>query len=379
MTSRARIFTYVALLQVVGALLLAPKPLVKEKEVSTKELPVVVANASDNTTKEAPVVSTAANVTTKEAGWTFPGWYNAYTQGRGIWKWSNAIDAYQRHLAAFVGQPIGVAEVGVQSGGSLTMWHSVLGAQCHLYGLDINPESTKFQSPSTTIVIGDQENAAMWRNFFATIVKTPVSIMIDDGGHTPGQMLVTLQETYPKLTPSGVIAIEDIHGLHYVDSFFSPAAEFLGAQAKQSKLSSVHVYPFQLVASREHAPAIPFPGPSKTVDSLKAIWDAVPNNPGGHIIFQNPGAIPFLNAAFMKEIFAHFGSLHAGSWTSIPDGCHATAAPVCTVRVTNTHMQSVIVGVHIYADRLVVDVAANPPVIEAVRHGTQWVTSYVER
>eukprot|EP00929_Paragymnodinium_shiwhaense_P077641 TRINITY_DN3_c0_g2_i1.p1 TRINITY_DN3_c0_g2~~TRINITY_DN3_c0_g2_i1.p1 ORF type:complete len:376 (+),score=49.97 TRINITY_DN3_c0_g2_i1:83-1210(+) len=370
-----RVALCLAFLPVASALLLAAPQKQAQANNSAANITAASSPSSDVTT-----VATASTKAGKDGrGWTFAGWYNAYAQGRGIWKWSNALDAYQRHFAAFVGKPIHLAEVGVQSGGSITMWKSVLGAQCHVYGLDINPESLKFQDPTTTIVIGDQENPQMWKNFYANTVKSPLTILVDDGGHTPGQMLVTLQQTFPMLTPDGTIAIEDIHGVHYVNSFFTPAADFLAVQATQGKLSSVHVYPFLLVASREQAPATPLPGASKLANSLSNIWDIVPHHPGGHIIFPNPGTMPFLGAAFMKQIFAHFGNLHGGSWTSTPKGCQSTAAAVCTVQVTNTPMQATIVGVHIYSDRLVVDVAGDPPVIAAVRRGTEWVTSSVER
>merc|ERR1719456_1144920 len=61
---------------------------------------------------------------------TFPGYYYSHQTGRGIWKWSNSLDAYQKHFAPLTGQPLALAEIGVQSGGSIEMWHAVLGAQC---------------------------------------------------------------------------------------------------------------------------------------------------------------------------------------------------------------------------------------------------------
>lgn len=358
------------LLQVAGALLLVSK---------TSPKPLKLNDTAAGHEHNASVSLANFSKAVKSTGWTFPDWYNAYSTGRGIWKWSNAIDAYQKHLAGFIGLPIHMGEVGVQSGGSLIMWHSVIGAQCHVYGLDINPASMKFQDATTTIVIGDQEDPAMWHQFFASTVKVPLSILIDDGGHTPGQMFVTLREVFPQLTVNGVIAIEDIHGLHYVDSFFRPAAGFLATQNDAGKLSSVHVYPFLLVASREQAPQLPLVGKNEVVKKFGDIWPAITRNPGGHVTFPNPSPVAFFNRQFMEEVFAYFGNLHGGSWTSVPEGCHSTAAAVCSVTVGNTPMQSAVTGVHIYSDRLVVDVATSPPVIAAVRHGTEWLKSSVER
>ena len=42
--------------------------------------------------------------------------------------------AYQAHFAAWADHPLKLVEIGVQSGGSLDMWHSCLGPECHVYG-----------------------------------------------------------------------------------------------------------------------------------------------------------------------------------------------------------------------------------------------------
>eukprot|EP00929_Paragymnodinium_shiwhaense_P077638 TRINITY_DN3_c0_g1_i1.p1 TRINITY_DN3_c0_g1~~TRINITY_DN3_c0_g1_i1.p1 ORF type:complete len:382 (+),score=40.47 TRINITY_DN3_c0_g1_i1:92-1237(+) len=347
-----------------------------------------VNNTASDVTRDAPTSLGAVrndnrSVDNSTKGWTFGGWYNAYAQGRGIWKWSNAIAAYQPQLGRFIGLPIHMAEIGVQSGGSLTMWHSVIGAQCHVYGLDINPESLQFKDASTTIVIGDQEDPKMWQNFFTNTVKSPLSILVDDGGHEPNQMFVTLREVFPKLTADGVIAIEDIHispysSAAYSNGWFNPAAIFLANQAQQGKLTSVHLYPFLLIATREQAPRLPMQGgKSEVVPSMAAIWEALARVPGGQVIYKNPSpGASFLNTpALMQQVFKQYESLHGGGWTSVPQGCHQTAAAVCSLTVTNTPAQNRVAGIHIYSDMVVVDVPATPPVIAAIRHGTEWITS----
>merc|ERR1719159_1413126 len=98
---------------------------------------------------------------------TFPGFYNSHTTGRGIWKWSNSLDVYQRHFAPMAGQAgLSLGEVGVQSGGSILMWKAVLGAQLKVYGFDINPNCKQFADATTTITIGDQGDVKMWESFF---------------------------------------------------------------------------------------------------------------------------------------------------------------------------------------------------------------------
>jgi len=307
---------------------------------------------------------------------SFQAFYNSYSAGPGIWKWANALAVYDRFLVPMSTMPLKLAEVGVQSGGSIAMWKAVLGPSCRVYGIDINPAVSKFADAVTTITIGDQADAAMWGNFFATQSAGPIDVMIDDGGHEPHQMLVTLTSVFDNLTPGGVIAIEDIHGESYVESFFVPSARFLAAKASWGQLSSVHVFPYMLVAKRagnDYRAPLAFGGTYEVVREFAELWAAIPRHWGGHVILENPGWGPFLTEQGLGNFFRVFGELHHSVWSDSPAGCQHTAAAVCTVRVSNARMQDIITGVHIFPTRLVVEVAGGPVVLEAVRHGTEWL------
>jgi len=311
-------------------------------------------------------------------GTTFRQFYDSYTLPRGIWKWSNALDAYQRHFAGLAGGPVALAEVGVQSGGSLLMWKSLLGPQCHVYGIDINPATTQFQDATTTITIGDQADVKMWQNFFSMTVKKNIDILVDDGGHEPHQMLVTLLQAFEHTNPNGVVAIEDIHGEHYVDSFFVPVANYLAGQAVWNTVDSVHVYPFLLVVQRAsngmpQKNAVQFSGSSATVSEFAALWAEIPKHPGGHVILENAGWGPFFTAQGLSNFFKVFAPLHGSSWYDTPTGCATTSASVCTNTVRPNHMQALVTGIHVYPTRLVVEVAAGPVSIQAVRRGSEWL------
>lgn len=322
--------------------------------------------------------SLAQNATSVQvAPATFEGFYNSHTKGRGIWKWGNALVAYQRHFgSAWAGHPVKFAEVGVQSGGSILMWQAVLGQQCHVYGIDINTACGKFADPTTTITIGDQADVAMWTKFF-TETTPNLDVLVDDGGHTPTQMLVTLQQVFPRTNPGGFVAIEDIHGTHYVNSFFHPAATFLGQQSAQGLLKAVHVYPFLLVAEKGGTSSLPASdlalAPAATVNSFEALWSALPANVGKSVAVVNPGWGSLLTEVNLKGIFSQFGSLHAYESKDTPPGCATTPVAVCTMTVVNSQGQNSITGVHVFSDRLIVEVAATPPVIHAVRKGTEWL------
>jgi len=306
----------------------------------------------------------------------FQQWYTAHNAGRGIWKWGNALDAYQRHFQSMVGHPVSVSEVGVQSGGSILMWKAVLGQQIKFFGLDINPGCNKFKDPTTSITIGDQADPNMWKNFYATVTPT-LDILVDDGGHTPEQMLVTLQETFPHLNPGGFVAIEDIHGRHYVQSFFTPAAQSISAWNVAGQVESVHVYPFLLVARKAGgtAPALDLPPVFKTVNDFPSFYAILDSSAGQYIAIENPSWGSFLSSATLGNIFTELAPLHDYALTDQPPGCATKPGDTlgCTNFITNSNYQAKVIGVHIFANRMVMEVAAKPVVISAVRKGTEWL------
>lgn len=320
-----------------------------------------------------------ANASKGVAGATFVDFYANHVQGRGMWKWNNALAAYNRHFGPLAGHQVDIGEVGVQSGGSMLMWQSVFGEACHVYGIDINPQCLMFQDAKTTITIGNQGDPKMWDGFFTHTCQS-LDVLIDDGGHEPDQMLVTLTQVFPRLSPGGFITIEDVHGQHYVQSFFAPAASYLAQEYAKGQVASVHVYPFVLLVHKAGRSTkfpnadLAFAGSSVTVDSFEQLWAHVPMQKGGTVILENAGWGPFITQQGLINFFTYFGSLHDSKWTDIPAGCAHTAAAVCTNQVTNSPMQSLITGVHIYPTYLVVEVAAAEPSIQAVRRGTEFLT-----
>jgi len=322
--------------------------------------------------------ATAAGNASK-SGWSFETWYQAHSWGRGIWKWNNALAAYQRHFSCYIGQPVTIAEVGVQSGGSILMWHDVLGAQSVVYGLDINPATLRFAEQGRTVIaLGDQGDPGMWRHFYGSTVAS-LDILVDDGGHEPHQMLVTLQETFPHINPGGFVSIEDIHGPEqYIHTFFTPAAQYLGVEAKAGNLDSVHVYPFVMIVQRAGGPSshqIQFAGQEVQVSEFQHIWDAIATHQhwGNHIVLRNPTWGSLLTGQGLTNFFTYFQELHRWNWYDTPHGCSVTAAAVCTNQVQNCNVQAQVTGIHIYNDRLVVEVPSIPVNIQAVRRGTEWI------
>jgi len=305
---------------------------------------------------------------------TFPGYYYNHQTGRGIWKWSNSLDAYQKHFAPRAGQPLNLAEIGVQSGGSIEMWHAVLGAQCHVYGLDINPACNQFADATTTITIGDQGDNKMWDNFYTNVLAGKgLDILIDDGGHQAHQMGITLHRAFPHMNPGGFIAVEDIHGRHYTQSFFYPAAQSISSWHAKGEVEWVSVLPFELILKKAGGTASPVPPISATVSDFPQLWPALNLYPGKFIAIENAAWGSFLSEATMKAIFDQLAPMHDSQMVSNPAGCATTADPVCTNAVQNSESQAKMISVTIYPTRAIVEVASAPPTIQAVRRGTQWI------
>lgn len=85
-----------------------------------------------------------------------------HAYGRGICKWHHYFEVYHRHLARVTQRPVHVVEVGVLGGDSLDMWAHYFDAQCHVYGIDVRPESKQYERDHIHIFIGDQQDRRFW-------------------------------------------------------------------------------------------------------------------------------------------------------------------------------------------------------------------------
>ncbi len=119
------------------------------------------------------------------------------------------FDIYDRHFSRFRGQKIIILEIGVFQGGSLQMWKDYFGEKAIIYGVDIDPRCKQFEEDNIHIFIGSQSD----RNFLRDICKTipPIDILIDDGGHTMKQQIVSFEELFSHVKDNGVYLCEDIH------------------------------------------------------------------------------------------------------------------------------------------------------------------------
>ena len=89
----------------------------------------------------------------------------------------------------FRGKKITFVEIGVLSGGSLFMWKDYFGKDARIIGVELNPDAKKFEKEGFEIFIGNQSDENFWKDFFDKVGE--VDIVLDDGGHTNFQQIVT--------------------------------------------------------------------------------------------------------------------------------------------------------------------------------------------
>lgn len=123
-------------------------------------------------------------------------------------KYSSFFASYEHLFSEKVGKKITFVEIGVLSGGSLFMWRDYFGPQARIIGVDLNPEAKKWEKDGFEIFIGDQSDEKFWGDFIVNVGG--IDIILDDGGHTYDQQIITTECLLQAMNDEGIIVIEDI-------------------------------------------------------------------------------------------------------------------------------------------------------------------------
>jgi methyltransferase family protein len=135
-------------------------------------------------------------------------------------KWDTYFPAYESLFGSFVGRKATLVEIGVLNGGSLSMWREYLGPQARIIGIDNNPVAKRLVEQGFEIFIGDQASPEFWKSFFAQV--GPIDVLIDDGGHTNRQQIVTVDAVVENVNDGGRVIVEDTHA-SYLQGFGNPS------------------------------------------------------------------------------------------------------------------------------------------------------------
>lgn len=123
-------------------------------------------------------------------------------------KHTSYFAVYDYLFSRFKNKEIVFVEVGVLNGGSLFMWKKYFGDKAKIIGIDLNPNAKKWEAQGFEIFIGNQGDPNFWRNTMNQIGK--IDIILDDGGHTYKQQVITVESVVNSMNENGLIVIEDV-------------------------------------------------------------------------------------------------------------------------------------------------------------------------
>ena len=197
--------------------------------------------------------------------------YFRANEKRLIHKWNHYFDIYEHHFKRFRNKEMVILEIGVYHGGSLQMWKDYFGPKAKIYGIDVNPACKGLEEENIEIFIGSQSNRKFLREVKKAIPK--VDILIDDGGHTMRQQIVSFKELFNHVKDDGVYICEDLHtsyrlsyggGYRRMGSFIQYSKRFIDAlNAYHSReiflkpgpltksVDSIHYYDSMLVIEKK--------------------------------------------------------------------------------------------------------------------------------
>jgi hypothetical protein len=136
-------------------------------------------------------------------------------------KHSSYFQVYEDLLSRFRNRKFTFVEVGVLNGGSLFMWRDYFGPEARIIGVELNPLAKRWESAGFEIHIGSQSNPQFWQDFFAKVGD--VDVILDDGGHTNEQQIVTSHHCIPHIRDQGMLIIEDTHCSYLKKNFGNPS------------------------------------------------------------------------------------------------------------------------------------------------------------
>jgi hypothetical protein len=117
------------------------------------------------------------------------------------------LDIYNKHFEKDRNEVKTFVEIGILNGSSLKMWRDYF-PNATIYGIDIDPRCSSYESDRIKVFIGDQND-----DIFLEKIKNEIGeidILLDDGSHITSHQIKTFNYLYPSIKKGGFFAIEDL-------------------------------------------------------------------------------------------------------------------------------------------------------------------------
>jgi hypothetical protein len=143
---------------------------------------------------------------------------------------------YHSLLSHVRGEPLRLLEIGLYNGGSLRMWREYL-PNATLHGIDVDRRTLAYEDeiPDTKVRLVDQGDARALRAFVDELGGS-YDVVLDDGGHTMEQQIVSFEVLFPHLVSGGIYIIEDLGTSYWLEYGGRPLGEDGTAVAHMKRL-----------------------------------------------------------------------------------------------------------------------------------------------
>jgi len=122
---------------------------------------------------------------------------------------------YDQEFQRYRDEPIRLLEVGIHRGGSLKLWHHYF-SQALIYGIDpvdFGARNACLEYPRVKVMYQDGYD------YHSAMTLPTFDIIIDDGPHSKESHLALLEIYLPKLNDGGVLVIEDIADINWIEDY----------------------------------------------------------------------------------------------------------------------------------------------------------------
>lgn len=120
----------------------------------------------------------------------------------------NYTRIYSQYFNHYKNEPIKFLEIGIYKGNSVKFWEDYF-PHAELHFIDIRPENILYHSARSHYHFIDQTHTKKLKTFAEQY--GPFDVILDDGGHTMDQQIISFKALFSSVKPGGLYIIEDLH------------------------------------------------------------------------------------------------------------------------------------------------------------------------